>query len=126
VALNTTTSRANGVVVVHLHGSVFFGEESVCLRSLVKELLNESRQLVFDLGNVTHIDSGGVGILVAAFATARNAGGTIKFANLGKHTREVLQTTNLVTVFEIFGETRDAVASFTKDATNHTSKRQRA
>jgi anti-sigma B factor antagonist len=67
---------------------------------------------VLDLGKVTHIDSGGVGTLVTVYAMARKVGGNIKFANLGNHTKKVLQTTNLVTVFEIFGETEDAIASF--------------
>jgi anti-anti-sigma factor len=112
MVLNTTTSRIDGVIVVYLSGDIFFGEESAPLRILVKDLLNKSRQIVFDLGNVTHIDSGSVGTLVAVHVSARKVGGDIKFANLSNHAREVLQTTKLVTVFDIFGKTEDAVASF--------------
>jgi anti-sigma B factor antagonist len=115
VVLNTTTSRINGVIVVYLSGGIFFGEESACLRTLVKDLLKESRQIVFDLENVTHLDSGGVGTLVAVYTSAKKVGGDVKFANLGNHTKEVFQATNLVTVFEIFGKTRDAIASFKRD-----------
>jgi anti-sigma B factor antagonist len=104
----------DGVIVVYLSGALLFGEESASLRMLVKDLLNRSRQIVLDLGNVTHIDSGGVGTLVAMCASARNVGGDIKFANPGKHTKEVLQITKLVTVFEIFDKTEDAVASFNR------------
>ena len=116
MVLNTTTSRIDGVIVVYLSGAIFFGEESASLRILVKDLLNKSRQIVFDLGNVTHIDSGGLGTLVAVYASARKAGGDIKFANLGNRTKEVLQITKLVTVFEIFGKTEDAIASFNRAA----------
>jgi len=112
MVLNATTSRIDGVIVVYLSGDLFFGEES--LRILVKDLLKKSRQIVFDLGNVTHIDSGSVGTLVAVYASARKVGGDIKFANLGDHTKEVLQITKLVTVFEIFGKTEDAIASFNR------------
>ena len=116
MVLNTTISRIDGVIVVYLSGAIFFGEESASLRILVKDLLNKSRQIVFDLGNVTHIDSGGLGTLVAVYASARKAGGDIKFANLGNRTKEVLQITKLVTVFEIFGKTEDAIASFNRAA----------
>lgn len=112
MVLKTTTSRIHGVIVVYLIGGIFFGEESEYLRTLVKELLNESHKIVFDLGNVTHFDSGAVGILVAVFASARQVGGDIKFANLGDHTAEVFYTTKLGTVFEIFSKTRDAIASY--------------
>ena len=117
MVLNTTSSRINGVIVVYLSGGIFFGEDSAFLQPLVKSLLNESRKIVFDLGNVTHLDSGGVGILVAVFASARKVGGDIRFANLGSHTKEVFHTTNLVTVFEIFRKTREAIASFNPDTT---------
>jgi anti-anti-sigma factor len=115
MALTATTSRINGVIVVYLSGAILFGEESASLRILVKDLLNKSRQIVLDLGNVTHIDSGGVGALVAACASARGVGGDIKFANLGNHTKGVLQITKLVTVFEMFDKTEGAVASFDRD-----------
>jgi anti-sigma B factor antagonist len=119
VVLKTTTSRIDGVIVVYLSGGIFFGEESAFLQPLVKDLLNESRKIVFDLGNVTHLDSGGVGILVAVFASARKVGGDIRFANLGNHTKDVFRTTNLVTVFEIFCKTRDAIASFNRDTSGN-------
>ena len=112
MALNTTTSRIDGVIVVYLSGTLFFVEESTSLRILGKDLLNKSRQIVLDLGNVTHFDSGSVGTLVAVCASARKVGGDIKFANLGNHTKEVLQITKFLTVFEIFGKTEDAIASF--------------
>lgn len=113
--LSTTTTRKNGVIVVHVHGGMFFGEESACLRSLVKELLQESRQFVFDLGDVTHVDSGGVGILVTVYVSARNAGADIKIANLSNRAREVLHTTNLMPLFEVFDTTNEAISSFNRN-----------
>jgi anti-sigma B factor antagonist len=110
--LDLRTTRTNGVVVIYVSGAILFGEASASLRILVKDLLNECRQIVLDLGEVTHIDSGSVGTLVAVYTSARKVGGDINFANLGKHTKEVLQTTNLSTVFEIFETTEDAIASF--------------
>jgi anti-anti-sigma factor len=112
MVLNFTTSRIAGVIVVYLSGAILFGEESASLLILVKNLLNNSRQIVLDLGNVTHFDSGSVGTLVAVCASARKVCGDIKFANLGNHTKEVLQITKFLTVFEIFDKTEDAIASF--------------
>jgi len=111
---NTTISKIDGVIVVYLSGDILFSDELASLRILVKDLLNKSLQIVFDLGHVTHIDSGNVGTLVAMHASARKVGGDIKFANLGNHTREVLQITKLVRVFEIFERAEDAAASFNR------------
>jgi len=70
--------------------------------------------MVLDLASVTHIDSGGLGTLVAVYSSARKVGGEIKLANLGNH---VLQITKLVTAFEIFERGEDAAASFERAAT---------
>jgi anti-sigma B factor antagonist len=117
MALSITTGKMDEVIVVRLSGDIYFGEESASLRRHVKDLLGKSRQIVLDLASVTHIDSGGLGTLVALYTTARKIGGDIKLANLGNHAKEVLQITKLVTVFEIFGRTEDAVASFKRAAT---------
>ena len=114
MALNITSSRADGVIVVHLSGAILFGDESTSLRIRGKDLLDKSPQIVLELGNVTRIDSGGLGTLVSLYVSARKIGGNIKFAGLGNHAREVLQITKLVTVFEIFDNTEDAIASFKK------------
>jgi anti-sigma B factor antagonist len=117
LVLNLTSTRIDGVIVVYVKGALFFGEESACLRTLVKDLLHESLRIVLDLGGVTHIDSGGVGSLVAAYVSARQGDGNIKFANLSAHAKAVLRTTNLLTLFEIFATTNDAVESFKRPTT---------
>jgi anti-sigma B factor antagonist len=116
MALNTTTSRTDGVIVVSLSGAIYFGEESASLRLLVKDLLNKSHQIVLDLREVTHIDSGGLGTLVGLYASARKVGGDIKLANLGRRANELLQITKLMTVFEVFDKKEDAIASFSRAA----------
>jgi anti-sigma B factor antagonist len=117
MALNTTTSRADGVIVVYLRGVIYFGEESVSLLHLAKDLLNKSNHIVLDLGEVTQIDGGGLGTLVSLYASARKVGGNIKLANLGSHAHELLQITKLVTVFEVFDKAEEAIASFNRAAT---------
>jgi anti-sigma B factor antagonist len=114
MALSITNSRIDGVIVVHLSGAIFFDEDSTSLRVRVKDLLDKSRQIVLDLGNVTRIDSSGLGTLVALYASARKVGGDIRLANLGNHIKEALRITRLVTLFDIFDKTEDAVASFNR------------
>jgi anti-sigma B factor antagonist len=114
MALNITHDTIDGVSVVHLSGAIFFNEDSRSLRVQVKDLLDKSRQIVLDLGNVTRIDSSGLGTLVALYVSARKVGGDIKLANLGNHIKEALRITRLATVFDIFEKTEDAVASFNR------------
>jgi len=116
MALGITASKIDEVMVVHLSGAIYFGEESASLRLRVKDLLKHSRQIVLDLGGVTHIDSGGLGTLVGLFTSARKVGSDVKLANVGNHPKELLHITKLVTIFEIFASVEDAAASFKKIA----------
>jgi anti-sigma B factor antagonist len=116
MAFTITNNKIDGVIVVHVSGAILFDEDSTFLRVHVKHLLEKSRQIVLDLGNVTRIDSSGLGTLVALYVSARKVGADIKLANLGNHINEALRITRLVTVFVIFERTEDAVASFNRAA----------
>ncbi len=116
MALNITTSTIDGVIVVYCSGFLVFGEESASLRILVKDLLKQSRQIVLDLRDVTHIDSAGLGTLVGLYLSARNVGGGIKLADVGSRVNRALQVTKLVRVFEVFDKVEDAIASFHRAA----------
>jgi len=112
MALLMTTRKLDGVTIIHLRGDILFGEESSSLFNLVKDLLHKNPQIVLDLTDVTRIDSSGLGTLVALHVSARKLGSGIKLANLGEHAREALHITRLEKVFEIFGDTQGAIASF--------------
>jgi anti-sigma B factor antagonist len=112
MALDARTVTRGNVAVVYLSGAILFGEESASLRSLVRNLLNQSNQVVLDLKEVSYIDSGGLGTLVALYASARKVGGEIKLSRLGPRANEVLQITKLMTIFDVYDEVDAATASF--------------
>ena len=62
---------------------------------------------------VTTIDSSGIGELVGSFTTVTNRGGTLKLLHLPPKVTDLLQVTQLITVFEVHEKEADAVASFT-------------
>jgi anti-sigma B factor antagonist len=113
MALEITEKDAGGVKILELAGKITLGAESNKLRNAIKEALGQGdAQLVLDLGNVSYIDSAGLGTLVAGFTTARNQGGNMKLANLTKKFHEQLNITKLVTVFDVYDSVELAVSSF--------------
>jgi anti-sigma B factor antagonist len=116
MALSATTRTVGNVTVVDLSGPIIFGDESAYLRALVKDLLTQSNQIVLDLGDVNYIDSGGLGTLVGLYASAHKVGGDIRLARVGPRPNEVLHITKLVTLFEVFENTEDAISSFKRAA----------
>ena len=116
MSLDARTVMRDDVAVVYLSGAILFGEESASLRSLVRDLLNQSNQIVLDLKEVSYIDSGGLGTLVALYASARKVGGEIKLSRLGPRANEVLQITKLMTIFDVYDDADAAAASFRRPA----------
>ncbi len=112
-----STRLIDGIVVVDCSGRLVFGDETSLLRDTLKDLLTQNKDLVLNLGGVNYIDSGGLGTLVSLYTSARNAGGTLKLANLTKRVGDLLQITKLLTVFEVYDGEDKAVRSFQKRAT---------
>ncbi len=110
--LKLSTRTVDDILVVDCAGRIVFGEESAELRETVKKLIAQSGRIVLNLAHVSYIDSGGLGTLVALYTTARNAGGSIKLANLTERVGDLLQVTKLLTVFEVFDSEKGALESF--------------
>ena len=112
MALQIVEKTANGATVLALSGRVTLGEESSQLRNKIREMLGKGITcLVLDLGDVSYIDSTGLGTLVSSFATAAGKGGTIKLASLTNRFQDILSITKLVTVFEVYDNAEDAAKS---------------
>ena len=112
MALKITSRTIDGVKVIDCSGRIVFGDEASQLRETIKKELSENNRIVMNLGNVSYIDSGGIGTLVSLFTSARNAGGDIKLANLTKRVGDLLQITKLITVFESYDDEQKAVNAF--------------
>jgi len=111
--MKSITRQVDGITIVDLSGRITLGEGSVVLRDIVRDLVTKGqRKILLNLGDVTYIDSSGIGELVSAFTTVRNQGGELKLLNLTKKVHDLLQLTKLYTVFDIYDDEAHAISSF--------------
>ncbi len=104
MSMKLKTRQVDGITIMDCSGRITLGEGSVQLRDAVRDLLSKgSKQILLNLGDVTYIDSSGIGELVSAFTTVRNQGGDLKLLNLTKKVHDLLQITKLYTVVD-FGK----------------------
>ena len=116
MALNLDVSRTKDIAVVRCRGRIVFGEEADELRRVVLGLLRETKRIVIVLAWIGHIDSSGLGTLVASFISARHHGAEIKFAALSPIARRALQITKVDRLFEIYDSAEEAIRSFHLDS----------
>ena len=112
MALILDVSRTDDIAVVRCRGRIVFGEEADELRRVVLGLLNETKRIVLNLAWIGHIDSSGLGTLVASFISARNRGAEIKFAALSPEAHRVMTTTHVDRLFEVYDSTEEAIKAF--------------
>ena len=113
MSMKVSTRQQDDVTIVDLSGQIKLGEGSSVLRDTVKDLAAKGqKRILLNLGDVTYIDSSGVGELVAAFTSVRNQGGELKLLNLTKKVHDLLQITKLYTVFQVMDDEAAAVAAF--------------
>ena len=111
--MKASTRQAGGVTIVDCSGQIKLGEGSSVLRDTVKDLLAKGqKKILLNLGDITYIDSSGIGELVAAFTSVRNQGGDMKLLHLTKKMHDLLQITKLYTVFDVRDDERTALAAF--------------
>jgi anti-sigma B factor antagonist len=108
-----TTRQIGDVNVVDVAGRITLGEGSSALRDSVREMVGKGqKKILLNLGEVSYIDSSGIGELVSAFTTVTNGGGQLKLLNLTKRVKDLLQITKLYTVFDVHESEVSAIRSF--------------
>jgi anti-sigma B factor antagonist len=111
--LEISERRLAGVTVLDLRGSIRLGQGNIDLHQALKRLVEKGdRYVVINLADVTHVDSSGLGELVAGYTTLQRSHGELKLLKLTERVHELMVITKLLTVFEVFDDEAEAIASF--------------
>ena len=89
------------------------GVSSVPFRQAVEHLIDQGNlRILVDLADTTFIDSSGLGALVAAFKTARSAGGDLYLCSLNQQVKIVFELTSMDRAFQIYEDYASFERSF--------------
>jgi anti-sigma B factor antagonist len=113
VSAKLTTRQVGDVTVIDVAGRITLGDGSSALREALRDLVTKGqKKILLNLGDVTYIDSSGIGELVSGFTTVTNSGGNLKLLNLNKRVKDLLQITKLYTVFDVHEDEAAAIRSY--------------
>ena len=113
MSIKLNTRQVGDVTVIDVAGRITLGEGSSTMRDALRDLVGKSqKKILLNLGDVSYIDSSGIGELVSGFTTVTNSGGQLKLLNLNKRVKDLLQITKLYTVFDVHEDEAGAVRSF--------------
>src|SRR5215218_8155833 len=111
--LNITNRRAGSVNILDLNGQIRLGETNVNLHNAIRQLVDSGeKNVLLNLAGVSHIDSSGLGELVASYTTIERSGGVLKLLNLSEKVIDLMTITKLFTVFDVYEDEQTALQSF--------------
>ena len=113
MSVKLNTRQVGDVSVVDVAGRITLGEGSSAMRDALRDMVAKNqKKILLNLGDVTYIDSSGIGELVSGFTSVTNSGGQLKLLGLNKRVKDLLQITKLYTVFDVHEEEASAIRSF--------------
>ena len=102
-----------GVVLVTVKGRVLLSTGCDRIESEAIEWIDKGyRKFIFEVGEVTHIDSTGIGRFIALLNRLMPLGGQLRIANAHGVFRDSFRVTRLDTVFQFYPDVESAAQSF--------------
>jgi anti-sigma B factor antagonist len=110
------TERVVGdVTILDLKGRLVVADGDDLFRDTLNRLIDSGcRKVLLNLGELTYVDSGGLGVMVAKYVSMFNRDGQLKLCHVHERPFRVLHITRLLSVFESFDSEAEAVQSFNK------------
>ncbi len=111
------SERAVGdVVIVDVSGKITLGDGGdAILKDKMRSLIQQNqKKVLLNLGEVSYVDSAGLGEIVQAYAAVTKSGGALKLMNTTKRIKDLLSITKLLTVFDTYDSEAEAITSFSK------------
>jgi anti-sigma B factor antagonist len=108
---SVVVSRASEAAVVRCSGRLCFEGEAKILADTMQDLLRDGVDVVLDFGAVSLLDSAGIGQLVLIHMQARALDREVSIACASKFVRDLLELTNVASLFEFFDSVDLALTS---------------
>jgi anti-sigma B factor antagonist len=103
VIIHMNKGQLNGVTVLDMKGSIHSGPDCRQLEQQIETLIrdNENR-VIFDLTNVTHIDSSAIGSIVRCLTRLKSCNGMLRLAGATGMIEHSFKLTQLHKVLELY------------------------
>jgi anti-anti-sigma factor len=99
------------VAVLSLAGRLTVGRDCQQVKGQLDDLLQQGKlRVIFDLSDLSYIDSAGVGMVVTCFHKLKQCGGTLRLAGATGTVKAILKMVNIHQVIQFFPTVEAAAA----------------
>ena len=112
-SMHMTERHVGSVTILVLTGTITIDGDATRLKDKINSLVVQQRtSVILNLAEISYIDSGGLGQLVASYAALAKAGGGLKLLHVNKRNHDLLSITRLAIIFQTFDAEDEALRSF--------------
>jgi anti-sigma B factor antagonist len=105
--------KTDSVAILDISGKMVGGPEALEFKKAVEDLVAAGyKRVLLNLAEVPWVNSTGLGIFVAGYTSLKREGGSLKLVKVTERVRTILAVTRLDSIFEMFGDEAEAIASF--------------
>ncbi len=112
MTFHAAVRQAGDITVIDVTGRMSFGE-SGALHGMIRDLVSQGRKkILLNLGELSQLDSAGVGELVGSYSSVKKEGGELKMVGLKPRVEEILKVARTLSVIEDYSDEQSALRSF--------------
>lgn len=109
LSMNVTVTT--NAAILGLKGRLCFRHEAAIFSTIAQQFLKIGKHLIVELSGIEAIDSAGIGELVLIHMQARAAGCEVRIVAPAKRVRQLLELTNVASLFETCSSVDAALTS---------------
>jgi len=96
--------------ILDCKGKLVLGPATAALRKTIRDVVEDgTKKVVLNLGDVTYIDSSGIGEMISSYVHVKNAGGNMPLLNLNERFHKILVIAKLLAIFDVFDDEQKAL-----------------
>jgi anti-sigma B factor antagonist len=103
------------VTILDIEGNLV-GPNTIALKNIIDDQIRVTGEdpvfMVLNMKRVQMMDSSGLGVIVAAYASISHNNGRVVLLNIGGNIRSLIIMAKLVTIFDRYDTEAEAIASF--------------
>jgi anti-sigma B factor antagonist len=103
------------VTILDIEGNLV-GPNTIALKNIIDDQIRVTGEdpvfMVLNMERVQMMDSSGLGVIVAAYASISRNNGRVVLLNIGGNIRSLIVMAKLVTIFDRYDTEAEAIASF--------------
>lgn len=99
----------NGAIIKLSENIIGIPDDSEFNNAIQKLITENITNIVVDFGNISYVNSTGIGIILRGYQKVKDSGGEIKLASINYKMRSLLEITKLDTIFKIYDTPEEAL-----------------